>query len=49
VIIGSFGQNVPYAGFGKEWGFVLSISLIVAIVLGLCAMSNAATGRRPQD
>jgi len=33
-----FGQNVPYHGFGKEWGFVLSISLIVAIALGLYVM-----------
>ena len=37
-ITGYFGQNVPYPGFGKEWGFVLSISLIVAIALGLYTM-----------
>ena len=37
-ITGYFGQNVPYPGFGREWGFVLSISLIVAIALGLYTM-----------
>jgi len=30
-VTGYFGQNVPYPGFGKEWGFVLSIVLIMAI------------------
>jgi magnesium transporter len=34
-ITGYFGQNVPYPGFGQEWGFLLSISLIVTIALGL--------------
>jgi len=37
-ITGYVGHNVPYPGFGKEWGFVLSIGLIVAIALGLYAM-----------
>ena len=36
-ITGYFGQNVPYPGFGKEWGFLFSISLIVAIAVGLYA------------
>ncbi len=30
-ITGYFGQNVPYPGFGKEWGFLFSILVIVAI------------------
>ena len=30
-ITGYFGQNVPYPGFGKWWGFLLSIGAIVAI------------------
>ncbi len=34
-ITGYFGQNVPYPGFNQEWGFLLSISLIVTIALGL--------------
>ncbi len=30
-ITGYFGQNVPYPGFGKEWGFVLSVFIIVGV------------------
>jgi len=30
-VTGYFGQNIPYPGFGKEWGFVLSAVVIVAI------------------
>jgi magnesium transporter len=30
-VTGYFGQNVPYPGFGHEWGFVLSVGVIVAI------------------
>lgn len=30
-VTGYFGQNVPYPGFAKEWGFVFSLALIVAI------------------
>ena len=30
-ITGFFGQNVPYPGFGKEWGFVYSLVLMVVI------------------
>ena len=36
-VTGYFGQNVPYPGFGKEWGFVLSVAVIVAIALALWA------------
>ncbi len=37
-ITGYFGQNVPYPGFGKEWGFVLSVVLILTIAVGLYVM-----------
>ncbi len=30
-ITGWFGQNVPYPGFSKEWGFYLSVISIVAV------------------
>ena len=30
-VTGYFGQNVPYPGFGKEWGFVLSVVVMVLI------------------
>jgi magnesium transporter len=30
-VTGYFGQNVPYPGFAKEWGFVFSIALMVVI------------------
>lgn len=30
-VTGYFGQNVPYPGFGKEWGFLFSIAIILAI------------------
>ena len=29
-VTGFFGQNLPYPGYGKWWGFVLSLTLIVA-------------------
>jgi len=28
-ITGFYGQNVPYPGFGSEWGFVISTAVIV--------------------
>jgi magnesium transporter len=31
-ITGYYGQNVPYPGFGKEWGFVASVVVIVVVV-----------------
>lgn len=34
-ITGYFGQNVPYPGFGHEWGFALSSGAIIVIALGL--------------
>ncbi len=30
-ITGYFGQNVPYPGFGKDWGFWLSLLMMLAI------------------
>jgi len=30
-VTGYFGQNVPYPGFAHEWGFVLSVAMIVVI------------------
>jgi magnesium transporter len=34
-ITGFYGQNVPYPGFGRVWGVITSVSLIVAIAGGL--------------
>jgi magnesium transporter len=34
-VTGFYGQNVPYPGFGKEWGFVSSIVLLFGISGGL--------------
>jgi magnesium transporter len=34
-ITGFYGQNVPYPGFGKFWGFILSTVLTVLISIGL--------------
>ncbi len=28
-ITGFYGQNVPYPGFGREWGFVVSVLILV--------------------
>ena len=34
-LTGFFGQNVPYPGYGKWWGFLLSVALIVISAAGL--------------
>jgi magnesium transporter len=34
-ITGFYGQNVPYPGFGREHGFIVSTALIVVISVGL--------------
>ncbi|GAA1580960.1 magnesium transporter CorA family protein [Actinoplanes couchii] len=34
-LTGYFGQNVPYPGFGKWWGFLLSCALMLAAASGL--------------
>src|SRR4029077_14841845 len=28
-VTGYFGQNIPYPGFGKEWGFAMSVGVIL--------------------
>jgi magnesium transporter len=37
-VTGYFGQNVPYPGFAKEWGFLLSVVVIITIGTGLYVM-----------
>jgi magnesium transporter len=34
-ITGFYGQNVPYPGFGKFWGFVVSTAVTAAVSVGL--------------
>jgi magnesium transporter len=34
-VTGYFGQNVPYPGFGREWGVAFSAGIIVVIALTL--------------
>jgi magnesium transporter len=34
-ITGFYGQNVPYPGFAREWGFVMSLALLVSVSGGL--------------
>ena len=36
-VTGYFGQNVPYPGFGKAWGFWVSVAVMGAIGSGLYA------------
>jgi len=36
-VTGFYGQNVPYPGFGKQWGFVSSLVLLLGISAGLYA------------
>jgi magnesium transporter len=35
LITGFYGMNVPYPGFGQEWGLLLSVVLIVVLSAGL--------------
>ena len=37
-VTGYFGQNVPYPGFAKEWGFAISVAVILTIGIGLFVM-----------
>jgi magnesium transporter len=37
-VTGFYGQNVPYPGFGQEWGFLSSLVLIAVIGGGLYVM-----------
>lgn len=34
-ITGYFGQNVPYPGFGKAWGFWLSLAAMILVAIAL--------------
>src|SRR3712207_2717780 len=34
-ITGFYGQNVPYPGYGKIWGFVVSSLLTAGVSIGL--------------
>ncbi len=34
-LTGYFGQNVPYPGYERIWGFVISTALIVVSASGL--------------
>jgi magnesium transporter len=34
-VTGFYGQNVPYPGFGKEWGFITSLVMLFGISGGL--------------
>jgi magnesium transporter len=37
-VTGFYGQNIPYPGFGQEWGVLASVVLIAAMSGGLYAM-----------
>jgi magnesium transporter len=34
-VTGFYGQNVPYPGFGKEWGFLTSVVVLLVTALAL--------------
>src|SRR5262249_26228909 len=34
-ITGFYGQNVPYPGYGKSWGFLVSTLVTIALSVGL--------------
>jgi magnesium transporter len=37
-VTGFYGQNVPYPGFGKQWGFVVSVFVLAGTALALYAV-----------
>ena len=37
-VTGFYGQNVPYPGYGKHWGFVVSLGILIATALALYAI-----------
>ncbi len=37
-VTGYFGQNVPYPGFQQEWGYFLSVGVVIGIAVGLYAL-----------
>lgn len=34
-ITGFYGQNVPYPGYGLHWGFLVSMTIMIVLVVGL--------------
>jgi magnesium transporter len=36
-VTGFYGQNVPYPGFGKQWGFLVSVAVLVVTAMALWA------------
>lgn len=37
-VTGFYGQNVPYPGYGKQWGFVVSLAILIGTALALYAV-----------
>ena len=37
-VTGFYGQNVPYPGYGKHWGFVVSVAILVGTAAALYAI-----------
>jgi magnesium transporter len=37
-VTGFYGQNVPYPGFGKQWGFLVSLAVLIGTALALYAV-----------
>jgi len=37
-VTGFYGQNVPYPGYGKHWGFLVSVAILVGTALALYAV-----------
>jgi magnesium transporter len=37
-VTGFYGQNVPYPGYQKHWGFVVSLGILIATALALYAI-----------
>jgi magnesium transporter len=37
-VTGFYGQNVPYPGFGKHWGFLVSLVVLISTAVALYAV-----------
>jgi magnesium transporter len=37
-VTGFYGQNVPYPGYGKHWGFVVSVAILIGTAAALWAL-----------
>jgi magnesium transporter len=37
-VTGFYGQNVPYPGYGKQWGFAVSVLILVGTAAALYAV-----------